>query len=220
MNFTLANLQDQVRAIGRAVVMIAPTRWEPGTKIALQHLADTEGDISVAKNESYVHLQLPELTGPAKHESYVEGEDPVITMPIFIASPDTRALITPTDHASGGYSRRRKVKSRTLVLFPEEMFFDEASNTYQQLSYSDAGGWELGGEVLTTDQERLLGLSMWFWRGYFTRPSIPFRHGDAGKTVESVSFQVQHAAYMPEGHMLYTLGDPAESDIDIDPPAL
>jgi hypothetical protein len=217
MNIQLKNLQEQAREIGRAVVMVAPTRWVPGQKLVLQHIADTEGDISVAANESYVHLTLPELTGAAKHKSYVEGEDPVVTMPIFVADPAIRALVSPAGNAGGGYSRRRPVKERTLVLFPEQLFYDAAEDKYTSLTYTAADGWQVNGKELTEEQERLLALSMWFWRGYFTRPSVPFRHGEAGKTVESVSFQVMHAGEMPDGHQLYTLGDPADAEIDIDP---
>lgn len=215
MNIDLKNLQDELRAIGRAVALVAETAWTPGTKLELTHLGDTEGDITVAFNESFVHMTLPEVTGPAKHESFVEGEDPVITLPLFVANPGLRAILSPTGNASGGNSRRQRVKSRTLVLMPEELFFD--GEKYTGITYSAADGWEMGGQPLTEDQERLLGLSMWFWRGYFNRPGVSFRHGDAGKVVESVTFQVQHHPFMPEGEQLYTLGNPEDAGIDIDP---
>jgi hypothetical protein len=215
MNVSLRNLQDELRAIGRGVVLIAEGGWKPGEKIVLRHLGDTEGDISVAANESYVHMTLPELTGPAKHASFVEGEDPVITLPLFIADPEIRAVISPTGSASGGHSRRRPVKTHTLVIIPEELFFDAEADTYGALSF-DAGVWKVNNKALTADQQRLLDLSFWAWRGFFNRSAIPYRHSDAGKTVESVSFQLMVAPAMPDGHQLYTVGDPADADIDID----
>jgi hypothetical protein len=221
MNIQLKDLQQAARAIGRGVVFRANV-WAGTAALALTHLGDTEGDITVAANESYVHQTLPELTGPAKHESYVEGEDPVVTLPLFAADPADRAILTPTGNASGGYSRRRKVKEHTLVVFPEELFFNEESGAYDlQLSYTKAEGWKLGGEELNAEQKRLLALAMWFWRGYFNRAPVEFKHGDAGKTVASVAFQVMQSklpvAVLPEGERLYTLGDPKEKQIELDP---
>lgn len=215
MNINLKSLQDELRAIGRAVALVSDTAWKPGDKLSLTHLGDTEGDITVAFNESLVHMTLPEVTGPAKHESFVEGEDPVVTLPLFVADPALREILSPTGNASGGNSRRQRVKTRTLVLMPEELFFD--GEAYTGLTYTAAGGWKMGANPLTEDQERLLGLSMFFWRGYFTRPGVSFKHGDAGKVVESVSFQVMQSPFMPEGNQLYTLGDPEAAGIDIDP---
>lgn len=221
MNLQLTDLQQAARTIGRAVVFRADA-WSGTGSLALTHLGDTEGDITVAANESYVHATYPELTGPAKHESYVEGEDPVITIPLFVADPAVRAILSPTGNAGGGYSRRRRVKEHTLVLFPEELFYDEATDKFAPISFT-GGAWKVGGQPLTSEQERLLGLSMWFWRGFFTRPPVSFRHTDAGKAVDSVSFQVMQAklpaAVLPEGERLYTLGDPADAGIDIEPGA-
>ncbi len=213
--FALSNLQSALRAIGRAVVFRA-AYWPGNTNLALTHLGDTEGDIAVAPNESFVHLTTPELTGPAKHKSYVAGEDPVVTLPLYMADPALRAIISPTGSASGGYGRQRPVVYHTLVLFPEELFFNVGDDAYASLVHTGSA-WTVGGDALTADQQRLLDLSMWFWRGYFTKPGVPFRHGDAGKAVESVTFQVCQDSTKPDGNQLYTVGDPADALIDIHP---
>ncbi len=221
MDYTLLDLQAQARAIGRGVVFYAPTAWDALTDLALTHLGDTEGDISVAMNESYVHLTTPELTGAAKHKSYVEGEDPVVTLPLYMADPALRAIITPTGNASGGYGRRRPVVERTVVIFPEELFFDAATDSYLPLGYTgEPGVWTVGGAPLTAEQQRLLGLSMWFWRGYFSRPPVTFKHADAGKSLETATFQVMPNAALPDGERLYTLGDPSMKNINIEPVVL
>ncbi|MCA1789597.1 MAG: hypothetical protein LC667_07010, partial [Thioalkalivibrio sp.] len=210
-------LNNVLRQIGRGVVFIAPSAWSGSSNLALQHLGDTEGEIKISPNESFVHLTTPELTGAAKRESYLEGADPVVELPLYVATPELRALLSPVDNAGAGHGRRRKVKSRTLVIFPEELFFDEDTASYETLSYSAASGWSVNGKVLTAEQERLLGLAVWLWRGYFTAPAITFRHADAGKSVESAQFQVQHAEHMPDGHKLYSIGDPDMHGIEIEP---
>jgi hypothetical protein len=215
MQLTLQTLSAALLAIGRAVVFRSDY-WDGATALSLDHLGDTEGDIRLVPNDSYVHLTAPELTGPAKLESYIEGEDPTVEIPLFLADPALRAVISPTGTAGAGHSRRRKVAKHTLVLFPEELFA-EANGEYGDLSYTDANGWRLGGDALTDEQERLLGLSVWLWRGYFTRAPIPFRHADGGKALDTVTFQAMLDSSKPEGNMLYTIGDPAAAAIDIDP---
>ncbi|HEY8504973.1 MAG TPA: hypothetical protein VIL46_10350 [Gemmataceae bacterium] len=219
VTYSLLDLTTQLRAIGRGVVFYAD-KWDGATNLSLTHLGDTEGEISVATNEEYTHLILPELTGQAKHASYVSGEDPVITIPLFLADPALRAIVSPTGNASGGYQRRRPVKELTLVIFPEELFFDAANDTYASLTF-DGTAWKVGSTALTTKQQELLGLSMWFWRGYFAKPNAVFRHEDGGKVVAEVTFQVMQSdlpiARIPDGNRLYTLGDPADAGIDIHP---
>jgi len=217
--YKLLDLQAQLRAIGRGVVFYAE-KWDGETNLSLTHLGDTEGEITAEMNESYSHLTLPELTGEAKHRSYVSGEDPVVTLPLFLADPALRAIVSPTGNASGGYQRQRPVKERTLVIFPEELFFDASEGEYGDLSYTGTA-WQLNGEALSPAQTKLLGQSVWFWRGYFTKPGVAFRHEDGGKLVESISFQAMQSdlalAVLPDGERIYTLGDPGDKDIDIHP---
>lgn len=221
MNYSLLDLSAILRSISRGVVFYAPTRWDGLTDLALTHLGDTEGEITVAFNEAYSDLTFPEITGPAKHARYVDGEDPVVSIPLFYADPALRAICSPTGNASGGYERRRPVTERTLVIFPEELFFDEAgSRTYETLAFTgNPGSWTLGGVALTSRQEELLGLAIWFWRGHFTKPGAVFKHDL--KDVQTVNFQVLQTdvplAKIPDGERLYTLGDPADKGINIEP---
>ena len=221
VNYTLQDLTAVLRAIGRGVVFYAD-KWNGSTNLTLTHLGDTEGEITTELNEEFVHLTTPELTGQAKHKSYVAGEDPLVTIPLFLADPSLRAIVSPTGNASGGYQRRRPVKERTLVIFPEELFLNPSTGEYGDLSF-DGSAWKVDGQALTPEQEDLLGLSVWFWRGYFTKAMPPFRHEDAGKTVVPITFQAMHAdlstTVIPDGQRLYTVGDPADAGIDIHPQA-
>lgn len=212
------DLAEAFRAVGRARIYRSAV-WDAATNIALTHLADTEGDQSVNANEEFVHLTLPELTGPAKHKSYVQGADPVATLPLFLADPAMRAVLTPLGGSGGaGHSSRQEVAYHTLVLFPEELFRKADGTLDGVLSYSATGTvWELDGVALTTEQERLLDLSIWLWRGYFVRPPIEFKHGEAGKLVTQTTFQVCHQKLMPEGQQLFTRGAPHDYGININP---
>lgn len=220
VNYTLLDLNSVVRAIGRGVVFYAPV-WDGTQNLALTHLGDTEGEITVELNESYNDLTLPELTGDAVHERRLAGENPVITIPLFLADPALRAIVSPTGSASGGYMRQRPVTEYTLVIFPEELFRD-ANGDFAQLTF-DGTAWKIDGQALTPEQERLLGLSVWFWRGHFQKPGITFRSEDGGKLVLQVNYQAMPTklatSVIPEGERLYTLGDPAGVEIDIHPQA-
>lgn len=225
MDYTLLDAQTVLRAIGRGVVFYAeiagqPGYWDGTTDLALKHLGDTEGDISIAMNESFVHLTTPEQSGAGKRKSYVEGADPVVTIPLYVADPALRAIVSPTGSASKGYARRRPVTELTLVIFPEELFLDVSDNAYKTLSWNPATQqFEVGGQALTAAQTALLGQAVWLWRGYFVSPSIVLKHGDAGKAVESCTFQVMMDDTKPDGAMLLTIGDPADAGIDINPTA-
>src|SRR5690606_4880020 len=124
--------------------------------------------------------------------------------------------------ASGGYQRQRPVTEYTLVIFPEELFLDAATNEYKQLTYTGTA-WQVGGQALTPRQQELLGMSVWFWRGHFQKPGITYRSEDGGKLVLPVTFQAMPTklatSIIPDGQRIYTLGDPEDAGIDIHPQA-
>ena len=215
--YTLLDLTAQVRAIGRASVFYGVGKYTyaaapGGAALTLTHLGDTEGDIEIAANEEYSDLTLPELTGPAIHERYVTGENPQVTLPMYVADADLRAILSPDGTAHGGNWRQRAVTEYTLVIIPEEVFIE--ANTSANLVYTNTAGvgaWTVGGDAATAAQLALLDLSIWFWRGHFTKAMPIYRHGDAGKAVQSVTFQSMFNQSMPDGHHLYTVGRPEQA---------
>ncbi len=218
-NYNLLDLTAIRRRIGRGVVLYA-NRWDRDVPLALTHLGDTEGDISIATNPEISALTLPELSGPAAHEADYSGENPVVEIPLYLADPDLLRIVSPTGGNSAGATRRRQVQEYTLAIIPEALFLKtntEGAPERKQLSFA-AGEWTLDAVPLTAEQVELLGLSMWIWRGYFNRPPRSFKGaaGDGSKNIETVSFQAMHHGVMPEGNMLYTLGDPADKDINIE----
>lgn len=215
-NYSLLDLTAQVRAIGRASIFYGAGAYifnSGGADLALTHLGDTEGEISIAGNEEYSDLTLPELTGPAIHNRYLTGFSPQITIPLYAADPDLRDIVSPTGTKSGGFWRRRPVTEYTLAIFPEQLFIE--SNAQVAVGYTKAGGWTVGGDAASASQTDLLDLSIWFWRGHFTQAFPMYRHEDGGKVVQTVTFQAMWNSSMPDGHRLWTVGRPDQADTPI-----
>lgn len=221
MSMSLLDLTAAVRTIGRASVFYV-TKWAGTTKLqdTLVHLGDTEGEITIAMNDEYSDLTLPELTGSAIHERYFSGMNPVVSLPLYLADPAIRKIIDPVGTVgSAGYQRQRPVKEFTLVLFPEQLFIE--SNAQVAVDFTTPAAWTVGGDAASAAQETLIDQSIWFWRGHFHFPPLAYRHADAGKAVDTVEFQVMHSdlstTLIPDGHRLFTLGNPSDYSIEIDP---
>lgn len=214
-------LTTALRAIGRAAVFYAEAPYgyvasPTGADLTLIHLGDTEGEITIEANEEYSGLTLPELTGAALHNRYLAGENPVVSIPLYVADPALLAILSPVGVASAGFRRRRSVTERALVLIPEEVFIESNAEASLVLTNTaGTGAWTVGGDAATAAQLSLLDQSVWFWRGHFTRATPVYRHEDGGKALRTVQFQVMHNASMPDGHHLYTIGRPEEADTPI-----
>ena len=226
MDYTLLDLETVLRSYGRGVVFYAhdgvppavgdPEAWDGTTELQLAHLGDTEGDIVFTPNNTQATLTLPEISGGAVHDAVDLGEAPTLELPLFLADPDLLPIVAPRGISSAGHIRVCDVAERTLVVFPDELFQVAGEGcTYDTLSYTLATGWQLGGVALTAAQETLLEMALWLWRGYFVRPNSTFKggHGDEGKNIEPVTFTLMMHPTMPDGHRLYTRGDPAAAGI-------
>jgi len=219
-SFTLLDLSTIVRSWGRGVIFRA-ARWSPGDgPLVMTHLGDTEGDLKISTNAEMASLTLPELTGPAAHEVDYTGEAPSIEIPMFLTDPAHRALVSPTGSANAGRSRRSAPAEHTLAIFPEDIFLKpDGDGIVQAYALSlTAGIWYINAVAATAAQLALLDQTFWAWRVMFTRPPITFYGGagDARKQIETVTAMLAHHPDMPEGHHLYTIGDPMDSSIDIE----
>lgn len=221
-SYATLNLQNLLRKIGRGVVMYAvdgngdPVRWNRNGPLTLRHLGDTQGEINLAPNETIAPTTLEEISGDAVYEAEYVGENPQLSIPLFLADPDLLPVVSPTGFASAGHIRTREVSERTVVVFPERLFRLPAGG-YGTLTYT-GGIWQLNGQALTTGHQTLLALSVWLWRCYFTRPPRRFLggHGNDAKNIEVTTCQVMIHPDMPDGHHLYTSGDPAVAGINIE----
>lgn len=229
MDYNLLDLAAVFRSIGRGVVFYAhaagdvttPVRWDPGLgePLNLAHLGDTEGDITLNRNQTVAPLTLPEISGGAQYEATFTGENPVLDTPLFLADPALLPIVSPSGGAGGGYGRVAPAAERTIVVFPERLFKNagDATTGYGELTFV-GGVWTIGGVALSAEQLRYLGMSVWLWRVYAVQASRRFLggHGDAAKNIETVSWNALMHPDLPEGQRLYTEGDPADFGIDIE----
>lgn len=226
MDYNLLDLETVLRLKGRGVAFYAhdgtppavgnPVLWDFASELNLAPLGDTEGDIVVAANGSIATLTLPEISGDAIHEATYTGDNPTVDLPIFFADPDLFPLMSPTGQRSAGHSRVRDTAKRTIVIFPENLFRD-ANQVYQTLSFA-GGSWTLNGSPLDAAHQTLLEMSLWIWRGYFDRPDQTFLggHGDDGKNIQSAMLHATFHPDAPDGHRLYTIGNPFTAGIDLE----
>ncbi len=218
MAIQLADLDTQKFSIGKAAVFYAPAwNFDSDLHAAMGFLGFTEGEVTVEFNETYNSLTLPEYTGDAPHEQYVQGEAPEINLPLYAADPAIRGILSPTGSGSGGRRRQQPVTAYTVALIPEEFFLDPTDPDLQtDLPLVPTGsGWTLGGTALTDDQQELLDQGAWFWRVRFGKPQLLYQHEEGGKVLVDVTGSVLYQVAAPNGHRLYTLGDPYDAGIDI-----
>jgi hypothetical protein len=214
------------RDIGRSRVFYAvtapggstPLQWDGTTELYLKWLCDTEGDLVMEPNASYNRLTAPELAGDAPLKAYVQGEAPVLTIPAVLANPDLRDILSPTGAASGGFSAQRPVSELTLVVFIEELFMNATTKVHDLTLDPNGGTWLLGGVALTGRKLALFNLTAWLWRCFPRKPGTGFRHGEGGKAIQTVEIELMLDTTKPEGHLLYTIGDPylASTPIDVE----
>lgn len=218
-NFALASVAALVASYGRGVVFYAP-KWDGLTPLSMTQLGVTEGDIVVTPNSSTAGLTIPELTGPAKHEMDYLGEAPTVEIPLYLADPALIAICSPSGSAHAGRSRRGAVMEYTLLVLPEALFLDaDAAGivTDYTVAYDGAGAWTFNSIALDAERQALLDVAFWMWRAVFNRPTRRFRGGagDDSKNIETCSVESMHHPVMPEGHHIYTTGDPFAAGIDL-----
>lgn len=218
MDAQMQDLNAVARSFGRGVVFYSP-KWNVAEPLELIHLGDTEGDVNVSANAEVAVMTLPELSGPAPHEADYTGEAPTIEIPLYLADPTLLAVVSPGGSAHAGRTVRRPATEYTLVVIPERILI--AEDLSRGVLNFAAGVWTFDGEALTEDQVLGLGQSFWAWRGFFSRPARRFLGGagDARKQIEAVTFQLMQHPDLPEGHQLFTTGNPylaSPTPIDLD----
>jgi hypothetical protein len=226
MDYTLITTATSERHIGRAALFYA-LAWDGTADLTLTHLGDTQGSVEFNRNAEYGHLRAVEVTGQAKLRSKLKGEDPVLTVEnVWWGRAALLDIVTGKSSASGGYTRQRDPIYRTLIVFPEEIFIDPTTQLPGTLRNTIGGGWQFIGSdggspgALTAEQTRLLAHTTWIWKGYFEEPNIPFNDANAGEALAPVTFNAVHndglSGAIPNGHLLYTIGDPTAEGVDIE----
>ncbi len=220
-NLNLMDVAGLIATYGRGVVFRG-NGWVPADgALTMSQLGVTEGDIVVTPNSATAGLTIPELTGPAVHDFDYLGENPTVDIPLYLADPALIAVCSPSGSAHAGRSRRGPVRTHTLFVVPEAMFLSTNSegivDDTHTVAFDGSGNWTFDGVALTTEQQRLLDASFWLWKAVFNRPVRRFRGGagDDKKNIETVSLVAMHHPDLPEGHHIYTSGDPFAFGIDL-----
>ena len=197
---TIPSLSSALKTIGKGYVFVGRTDTAGG----LSPLGATEGEIKVAFNQEFNDLKFPEHTGPAIHERKVSGENVVVTLPLILGDPALFDTLSPTSETHGGYSRQRPVATTSLVIFPESEIPTEG------LAFTPGASGAPG-----TWSPAAPARAIWIWRGHFVRPGLNYKQGDGGKVIAETTFQAMYDASRPEGHRLYTIGDPSAQGVAI-----
>jgi hypothetical protein len=228
MDYTLSALNEAALELGKGVVLYAD-KWTGLVDLTLSHLGDTEGPVVFEANEQIGNLTLPEVYGPGAVKAWVVGAEPTLTAPLFLATPALRDLINPTGTKTIGLPGRRPVKEYTLAVLPQALWYNSVTGQNNaKVQYLTATGWRKSAvaagdpdsfQALAGDDLRLLGLSIWIWAGYWSRPAVTYE-----ATVENVVKNIEEATFtaMPNsavlGGAMVTLGNPATLGIVIDVP--
>lgn len=191
------NLQNALKSIGKGYVFVGSTSAANG----LQPLGATEGEIRVAFNQEFNDLRFPEYTGPAIHERKLTGENVTVTIPMIMGDPELYDRLSATSSTGGGYTSQQPVAVTSLVIFPESEIRDGLG--YAPGAAGAAGTWTPAAP----------SRAVWIWKGHFNRPGMNYRQADGGKVISEVTFQALFDASRPEGHKLYTIGDPSTQGI-------
>jgi hypothetical protein len=228
MDYGLRTTATSERHIGRAAIFYKRPAWDGTTDLTLTHLGDTQGGVEFNRNAEYGILRATEVTGPAKLRVKLKGEDPVLTIEnVWWGRAALLDLVTGKSSASGGFTRQRDPIYVTVWILPEEIFIDAETQLPGTLHYTSGGGWTFTGsqpgdtpEALTDEQDRLLAHSILIPKAYFDEPNIPFSDANAGEALAPVTINVVHNdglnGAIPNGNLLYTIGDPTREGFDIE----
>ena len=209
MPVILPDLTAALQAIGNAQVYIG----DPFTADGLSPLGAKNGAVTVDYGEEYSDLTA-EQTGPAVHQRTLLGVSASITVPVILGDAALYAKISPTGTRSAGWSNPQAVVTTSAVLIPD----------------AEVGGglqYRIVGAATTPSWTRLAGNgvagatgdaaapkhAIWLWRATPARPGASFSRDDGGRVVVDVTFTAMFDAARPDGHKMFTVGDPAAQGV-------
>lgn len=219
----LQDVSTQRYDIGRCAIFHTTPPWDGSDDLfgvtALgapnSHIGNTEGAVDIAPNSEYSELTLPETSGPAAIKRFLSGDKPSFEVGVF-PNPVNIAIFSPTGKGSAGQQRRRRVREHTLWIVPEELFLKEDVNgNVGEVAVTYVGGVFLkDGVPLTADEQELMDMSMLVWRADFSRATPIFKHEDGGKSLKSITVNIQQDFSKPDGCQLYLMvGEAADLGI-------
>jgi hypothetical protein len=207
-------LAQALKSVGNAEAFIG----DPFTTGSMVSLGAIEGKIGFSAPKTLNKLTAPELTGDVAHQATVTPGEVQVTLPL-ISDGDLAALlakISPTGLGGEGSSSPVDVFSTSLLILPRKQVGGGLSNVTtvwtRVTKGSNIGGSGAGFAPLG---------AVWLWRAMPNFDNIPFLYENGGKQVVDVTFigmwysNPTHDADIPEGHKVYTVGDPRRAGVAI-----
>lgn len=198
------SLTAALAAMGVAEVFIG----DPFTEAGMTSLGAVEGTITVNTPQEPNMLTAPELTGGVAHQGTTTLGDVNVVVPVILGDPAIWAKISPWGTASGGHSIPQKVLETSVLIIPR-------AEVGGSLNWDTvAPGWaRTAGNGVAAATSAAGGVAapknaVWFWRAYPTFTSMPFSYANGGKVIAEVTFHAMFSAARPEGHKVFTIGDP------------
>jgi hypothetical protein len=195
MPVSLPTLTQALRALGNAHVYIG----DPFLLNGLAPLGQKEGNIDMAFNEEISALTAPEITGPVEHQATIRGVGITVTIPLIMGDETMWAKISPTGTAGGGWSNAQPAVTTACVIVPDE-----------EMSVGGTFGYD--GTTWTPAAPKN---AIWLWRCRRARGAVPFSTDNGGKVITPVTFTTMFYGANPEGHKVFTIGNPVTQGIPL-----
>lgn len=197
------SLSVAIAAIGVAEVYIG----DPITAInGMLSLGGVEGTIEVSPGYNTNPLTAPELTGDVAHQMSTTLGNVTVKIPLIIADMSVIPKISPTGTTGGGFSIPQKAAETSVLIIPRNQVGGSLVNTTGLTA-----GWARtagNGVGASSGAPAAPTNAIWFWRATPTYASLPFQYANGGKIIIEVTFTAMFDGTKPEGHKVFTIGDP------------
>lgn len=211
MSISQYTLAAALKTVGNAEAFIG----DPFTASAMVSIGAIEGRIRFSAPKNLNLLTAPELTGDTPHQAQSTPGAATITVPL-ISDGDIAALlakISPTGQGGEGTSQPQDVFTTSLLIIARKEVAGGLSNAgtvwTRVAKGSIPGGSGVGFEPKS---------AIWFWRAMANFDELPYVYENGGKQVVDVTFTAMWyngAQTIPEGHKIYTVGDPRRTGVAI-----
>ena len=204
-SLTPFTLTDALKAIGVAQVFIGDPLLVPGTAGALAVIGATEGPINFNPAFEYNPLTAPEITGGVNHQSTTTLGNVTISVPVILGDPTLYAKITPTKTVGGGFSFPQKVQETSCLIIPLAELGGGLAYNVSGTQWARTAG---NGVAAATGAGAAPQAAIWLWRCYISHGELPYSYTNGGKVIATLTITGMYDATKPEGHKVYTIGDP------------
>lgn len=198
-------LTAALKAMGPAAILAG----DPMTNSGMIHVGEFEGDRTFDVEFTENKLTLPERTGGVPHDATVNVNAASIKGSFVLNSRTTSVWPTISPHGvrGGGSKGFNAVVPTTVLLIPYSelggsLDWDSAGAPAQWVRTAGNGAPAAAGAAAAPVN------AVWLWKAYPVFTSVPYNFNEGGKVLVDVTFVAMLDMTKPDGHMVYTLGDP------------